>query len=124
MSSLFAEQSFLLQAFPTLGHGVMLGINRIGQVLIVSAVVMAFYQESLMRLVPRWLQTSANSIRNLAAAIGWRWAKGDVGLEFPPEISPTHEKFREDVEIGKQLRLSTVVLGALLWFWGRGPLGW
>lgn len=120
----FDEQPFLLQIVPGLDRGVIIGVNRIGQVLVVAAAMMAIYQDSLLVSLRRWLVTVAAVIRKSAAAVGWRWTRGDIGFKFPPEAPVTNGKFSEDAEMGKQFLFSTIFLAAVLWLSGRGPLGW
>lgn len=124
MPTFFAEQPLLLQVLPTLDRGLLVGLNRVGQVLIVTAAMMAIYQEHLLGWIPRSLSAVSRFIRNLAAGAGWRWTHGDIGFEFPPERPLTDKHFHEDIEIRKQLVLSAVLLVIAIWLFGRGPLGW
>ena len=122
MPSLFSELPVLLQLLPGLDRGVIVGVNRVGQMLVVAAGVMAIYQEQFLKVFLQWLRATATVLRLLAAGVGWSWSKGGVGIEFPRLLSD--KIFQEDVEVGKQVLISTLALAILLWFTGRGPLGW
>ncbi len=125
MLELFNEQPLILQWLPGLDRGVVLGINRVGQVLIVTAGLMALHQENWLGLISRSTQTIAVCIREFAAGTGWRWDKGEVGFTFPPEVDPLTEKqLHEDVDIKQHFVFSTIFFVILLWVTGRGPLGW
>lgn len=124
MPSFFSDQPLILQFLPGLNHGVVISINRIGQVLIVSAALMHINQERLFALIPRWAQNAAFFIRYVAAQAGWNWSERSKGYEFPPRRRLDDKDFHEDVSIGWHFVFSTLFLGTVLWFWGRGPLGW
>lgn len=124
MSEFFSDQPLLLQWVPALGRGLLMGINRVGQLLIVISALMALFQDSLLLSFSQSLQMSATFIRKCAAIVGWRWTKNDVGFEFPPEMPPTDPQFHEDVDIAQQLAFSCVIFATVVWFSGRGPFGW
>ena len=48
MPLLFSEVPVLLQLLPGLDRGVVVGVNRVGQMLVVAAGVMAIYQEQFL----------------------------------------------------------------------------
>lgn len=124
MVEFFSEQPLLLQWLPSLDRGLVIGINRVGQVLIVTAAFMSIYQDNLLALISRSLRIFAVVIREVTAGAGWRWNKDEIGFEFPPEKPLTDEQIHEDVQIGKQFILSSILLVVLLVISGRGPLGW
>lgn len=123
MIEFFKEQPLLLQWFPGLDNGLVIGINRVGQVLIVTAALMGLFQKNLVAVISRSLRIIAVVIREFTAGTGWRWDKDEVGFQFPPE-NLTTERIHEDVEIKKQFILSSILLLVLLSISGRGPLGW
>lgn len=125
MIELFNKQPLILQWLPDIDRGVVLGINRVGQVLIFIAALMSLHQENWLRLISRSTQTIAICIREFAAGSGWRWDKGEVGFTFPPEFdSLTEKQLHEDVDIKQQFVFSTIILLVLIAITGRGPLGW
>lgn len=124
MPAFFSDQPFLLQWVPDLSRGLVIGINRVGQLIIVISALMALYQDSLLLSFSQSLQASATFIRKCAAIVGWRWTKNDVGFEFPPEKPPSDPQFHEDTSIAQQLAFSSIFFAAVVWFSGRGPIGW
>jgi hypothetical protein len=124
MPELFSDQPFLLQWVPSLSHGLVVGINRIGQLLIVISALMAIFQDSLLLSFSQSLRVSATFIRKWAAIVGWRWTKNDVGFEFPPEKPLSDPQFQDDTDIAHQLVFSLIFLVIVAWLSGRGPIGW
>ncbi|OGP31942.1 MAG: hypothetical protein A2073_06420 [Deltaproteobacteria bacterium GWC2_42_11] len=124
MIELFNEQPLLLQWLPSLDRGLVIGINRTGQVFIVISAFMCLFQDKLQVLISRSLGIVAVVIREFTAGAGWRWNKDEIGFEFPPEKPLTDEQVHEDVQIGKQFALSSILLVVLIAISGRGPLGW
>jgi uncharacterized Tic20 family protein len=121
---LFNQQPLLLQLMPHLDRGLMLGINRIGQVIILVGALMAICQDKATEKLPKSLQKIASLIRWFAAIIGWRWDRGVYGLDFPPKYPLSDEQLKEDVNIGPQFILSSVLLVILIAITDRGPFGW
>lgn len=124
MISLFNEQPLMLQWLPGLDRGVVLGVNRIGQVLIVIAAVMGIYQENALVLIRHSMQTLSFFVRAFADLVGWRWVKDEIGFGFPPETRLTDKQLYEDFAIGWQFSVSAILLFVLLMFTSRGPFGW
>lgn len=123
MIELFKEQPLLLQWVPSLNHGLVIGIGRVGQILILTAALMGLFQTDLVAMISSFLHRVAIVIRKFSAGMGWRWDKDEVGFQFPPS-NLTTERIYEDIEIKKQFVLSSILLFILLSITGRGPLGW
>ncbi|MEW6738290.1 MAG: hypothetical protein AB1325_00090 [Nitrospirota bacterium] len=120
----FNDQPFLLQWLPKLDQGLVLAINRVGQIFIVTAAFMGLFIDKLPPLISISLKAISTAIREVAAGVGWRWSRDEIGFEFPREKPLTDEQISEDFQIGKQLALSSVLLIVLLTISDRGPLGW
>lgn len=83
MPLLFSEVPVLLQLLPGLDRGVVVGVNRVGQMLVVAAGVMAIYQEQFLMVFLQWLRATATVLRLLAAGVGWSWSKRGAEIVFP-----------------------------------------
>ena len=124
MRAFFGDLPFLLQWMPDLNRGLVVGINRFGQLLVLVSAFMALYQESLAPTLAQSLRKSASFIRKSAAFVGWRWTRHDVGFEFPPEKPSSNPQFQEDTDVVHQLIFSVILFGLLVWLSERGPFGW
>ena len=124
MHAFFGDLPLLLQWMPDLSRGFVVGINRLGQLLILVSAFMALYQDSFLPFLAQSLRKSASFIRKSAAVVGWRWTRHDVGFEFPPEKPLSDPQFQKDTDVAHQLMFAAILFGLLAWLSGRGPFGW
>jgi len=124
MHAFFGDLPFLLQWMPDLSRGLVVGINRLGQMLILVSAFIILYQDSLAPSLAQSLRMSAGFIRRSAAFVGWRWTRHDVGFEFPPEKPSSDPQFQEDTDVARQLIFAAILFGLLAWLSERGPFGW
>jgi len=124
MINLFYDQPLLLQWMPLLDQGLVLGINRIGQICIVTGTFMFIFVDKLQPLISRSLIALANFIRVVVAEAGLYWDREGYGFVWPREKPLSKEKADEEFQIGRKFLVSLVFLGILISISGRGPLGW
>ena len=120
---IFNEQSVLIQWFPQLSHGLVIGFNRLGQILLIVAGIMALYQEQIVVTLPKWLRVFAYHIRKYAAEFGWRWTESDWGVTFPPETAIPYEELKKTNVFGEVI-FSITLLTLLIWYFGKSPFEW
>jgi hypothetical protein len=86
---------------------------------------MGLYEHRLLRLASELLDITSTVIKELAAFAGWTWNKEGIGIEIGIRETPlTTEQVYSDVDIGKQLVFSSVLLTVLILTTDRAPLGW
>lgn len=120
---IFNEQPVLIQWFPQISHGLVISLNRFGQILIFVAGIVALYQEQIVVTLPKWLRVFAYHIRKYAAEFGWRWTESDCGVTFPPETAIPYEQLKKTNDFGEiiySITLSTL----LIWYFGKSPFEW
>lgn len=125
MISVFGDQPFIVQLLPALDKGIVVAINRAGQVLVVFAGFLSIYQDAVMTLIKRLLLIISYIVKELCHATGWRWEDDNFGFELGSGGKRiTDQQVQSDALLGLQLVISVVVMLTLMTATGTGPLGW
>ena len=117
---IFNEHPILLQWFPHFNHGVVIGINRFGQILLLVAGIMALYQERIINTLPEFLKFLAYQLRRYAAEFGWQWTESSCGITFPPEAPILYEELKNSNDFSEVI-FSIILLIFLTWYFGKSP---
>jgi len=123
MYDFFGEAPLLTQAIPNIEKGIVLAINRIGQVILVLAGFLSIYQDNILYVAKQTLRIGSMILKELCHGAGWKWYDDEIIIGDHDGYA-TNAQVYSDANPMAQFILSSIVLVVLLATTGRGPLGW